>query len=138
MPNSHMSSTRSSYVRTKINPSGRFFVLCPTTNIEASFLLAQNDKDEASSNGRIGFFLENDMACGRLRAIYDNDHGRKSGERTGEKYEDLRVLSWPDSQPLLFVFLVRKRPYEDPRPLLAPLPPKISWSSHSWLSYRLK
>lgn len=71
-PTSHMSNTRLSYMRTNTKPSGRFFVLCPMTNKLASFFCAQNSSEDASSNGLTVFFLENDIAFGRLRAIYQD------------------------------------------------------------------
>src|SRR4051812_40183949 len=68
-PTSHMSRTRPSNILANTSPFGRFFVDWPITKKEASFFLAQNSRDERSSNGRMIFFLENDMALGRLRAI---------------------------------------------------------------------
>ena len=69
-----MSNTRPSYIRTNVRPFGRFFVVCPTTKIDASFLEAQNSNEDievvAESNGWIGFFLENEIAFGRLSAIW--------------------------------------------------------------------
>jgi hypothetical protein len=69
-PTSHISNTAPSNIRTNVIPFGRFFVLCATTNIDASFFAAQNSIDDGSSNGRIVFFLENEIACGRFRDIY--------------------------------------------------------------------
>ena len=72
-PTSIMSSTRPSYIRTKVRPFGLFLVVCPTTKRDASFLDAQNSSEDievvAESNGWIGFFFENEMAFGRFRAI---------------------------------------------------------------------
>lgn len=68
-PTSTMSSTFPLNIRVNVRLSGRFLLLCPMTNIEASFLLAQNSKDEASSNGRTVFFLEKEMASGLFSAI---------------------------------------------------------------------
>jgi len=42
----------------------------PTMNMLASFFCAQNSSDDASSNGRTVFFLLNEIASGRFRAIY--------------------------------------------------------------------
>ena len=72
MPTSHISSSRLSYMRTKTIPSGRFFVLCPTTNRLASFFCAQNSNEEASSKGLTVFFLEKEIAFGRLSAICED------------------------------------------------------------------
>jgi hypothetical protein len=38
--------------------------------MDASFLCAQNPSDVASSKGCTTFFLENEIACGRLSAIF--------------------------------------------------------------------
>ena len=62
MPTSRMSSTFPSNMRTNVRPSGLFFVLWATTNMDASFLLAQNSSEDGSSNGRIVFFFENEIA----------------------------------------------------------------------------
>lgn len=68
-PTSTMSSTFPLNIRANVRLSGRFLLLCPMTNIEASFLFAQNSKDETSSNGRTVFFLEKEMASGLFSAI---------------------------------------------------------------------
>lgn len=44
-PTSHISSILPSYILTKVNPCGRFFVDCPNKNIDASFLLDQNSNE---------------------------------------------------------------------------------------------
>lgn len=72
-PTSIMSSTRPSYILTNVRPFGLFLVVCPTTKSDASFLDAQNSREDievvAASNGWITFFFENEMAFGRFRAI---------------------------------------------------------------------
>jgi hypothetical protein len=54
-PTSIMSSTRPSYIRTKVRPFGLFLVVCPTTKSDASFLDAQNSSEDievvVESNG---------------------------------------------------------------------------------------
>jgi hypothetical protein len=71
-PTSHISNTFPSNVRTSVMPLGRFLVEVPTTKKVASFFEDQNSNEEipSGSNGWITFFLENEMACGRLSAIY--------------------------------------------------------------------
>jgi hypothetical protein len=80
-PTSIISSTRPSYIRTNVRPFGLFLVVCPTTKSDASFLDAQNSREDievvAESNGWIGFFFENEMAFGRFRAICNINRFRK-------------------------------------------------------------
>jgi len=82
-PTSSMSSTFPSYILTNVMPLGRFLVLWPMRNRPASFLPDQNSKEamevedveaaaedvEGPSNGRITFFLENEIASGLFKAI---------------------------------------------------------------------
>src|SRR6266851_1034441 len=72
-----MSKSFPSNMRAIVRPFGRFFVLCPSTNIDASFLCAQNSSDAASSNGRTTFFFENEIANGRLSAIFTSQRKKK-------------------------------------------------------------
>ena len=72
-----MSKSLLSNMRAMVRPSGRFFVLCPSTKMDASFLCAQNSSDVASSNGCTTFFFENDIVCGRLSAIFTPQRNQK-------------------------------------------------------------
>ena len=109
-----MSSTFPSNVRTSVSPFGRFLVVCPTMNIDASFLLAQNSSDAGSSNGRTVFFFENEIACGRFSAIYRKRdvvrRHNKSDKSEGETHELLHDVV----QHLSCMCA----PYEDRRPRL--------------------
>lgn len=70
MPTSSISMTSPEKHLTHTRLCGRFLLCVPTRNSEASFLTDQNESDEASSNGRTAFDLENEIECGFLSWFY--------------------------------------------------------------------
>lgn len=83
IPTSSISITSPAKQRAQTSPCGRFLVCEPTRKSEASFLDAQNASELESSNGRIAFDFENEIAWGFLSWFCGRASGRERAARCG-------------------------------------------------------